>query len=72
MVAIKLIDWQQQYPMDYYSNLSLGAWTPNHEDCRLGKRRSKIKNLQEKDKIKNLQEKQTFNTDVKNCGHCSC
>ncbi|XP_046840147.1 2-(3-amino-3-carboxypropyl)histidine synthase subunit 1-like [Xenia sp. Carnegie-2017] len=99
MVAIKSIDWQQQYPMDYYSNLSLGAWTPNHEDCRLGKRRSKIKNLQEKDKIKNLQEKdeiknlqekekiknlqekdkiktsqekQTFNTDVKNCGHCSC
>uniref|UniRef100_A0A7M4FCA5 2-(3-amino-3-carboxypropyl)histidine synthase subunit 1 n=1 Tax=Crocodylus porosus TaxID=8502 RepID=A0A7M4FCA5_CROPO len=29
-VALKEIEWQQTYPMDFYANQSLGAWTPNH------------------------------------------
>jgi 2-(3-amino-3-carboxypropyl)histidine synthase len=43
MVAVKSIEWQEQYPMDFYSNSSLGAWTPNHEQCKLGKKRTKVK-----------------------------
>ena len=44
MVAVKNIEWQEQYPMDFYSNSSLGAWTPNHEQCKLGKKRTNKKN----------------------------
>uniref|UniRef100_A0A8C5L7M1 2-(3-amino-3-carboxypropyl)histidine synthase subunit 1 n=1 Tax=Jaculus jaculus TaxID=51337 RepID=A0A8C5L7M1_JACJA len=29
-VAIRDIDWQQPYPMDYYAGSSLGPWTVNH------------------------------------------
>ncbi|XP_015928782.1 2-(3-amino-3-carboxypropyl)histidine synthase subunit 1 [Parasteatoda tepidariorum] len=29
-VVMKEIDWQEKYPMDFYSSQSLGAWTPNH------------------------------------------
>ncbi|OMH81428.1 Diphthamide biosynthesis protein 1 [Zancudomyces culisetae] len=28
-VVLKSIEWQSIYPMDYYSNQSLGNWTPN-------------------------------------------
>ena len=30
-VALNSIQWQTVYPMDYYSNKSLGAWTNNNE-----------------------------------------
>ncbi|XP_078278521.1 2-(3-amino-3-carboxypropyl)histidine synthase subunit 1, partial [Rhinoraja longicauda] len=30
-VALKKVEWQQQYPMDFYANQSLGPWTVNHE-----------------------------------------
>ena len=30
-VALDSIQWQTVYPMDYYSNDSLGAWTNNNE-----------------------------------------
>ena len=43
MVSVKTIEWQEQYPMDFYSNTSLGAWTPNHEQCKLGRKRTKVK-----------------------------
>lgn len=29
-VALQQVGWQEVYPMDFYSNQSLGAWTPNH------------------------------------------
>jgi 2-(3-amino-3-carboxypropyl)histidine synthase len=29
MVCLKEIQWQNEYPMDYYSNDSLGNWTVN-------------------------------------------
>ncbi|XP_029923458.1 2-(3-amino-3-carboxypropyl)histidine synthase subunit 1 [Myripristis murdjan] len=31
-VALQQADWQEVYPMDFYSNQSLGPWTPNHPD----------------------------------------
>lgn len=31
-VALKTVDWQgENYPMDFYANNSLGAWTVNNE-----------------------------------------
>ncbi|XP_067866776.1 2-(3-amino-3-carboxypropyl)histidine synthase subunit 1-like [Heterodontus francisci] len=29
-VALKEVEWQQRYPMDFYANQSLGPWTVNH------------------------------------------
>lgn len=29
-VALQEVDWKEVYPMDFYSNQSLGPWTPNH------------------------------------------
>uniref|UniRef100_A0A7N8Y2R8 2-(3-amino-3-carboxypropyl)histidine synthase subunit 1 n=1 Tax=Mastacembelus armatus TaxID=205130 RepID=A0A7N8Y2R8_9TELE len=31
-VALQDVDWKEIYPMDFYSNQSLGQWTPNHPD----------------------------------------
>uniref|UniRef100_A0A4W4DPH8 2-(3-amino-3-carboxypropyl)histidine synthase subunit 1 n=1 Tax=Electrophorus electricus TaxID=8005 RepID=A0A4W4DPH8_ELEEL len=31
-VALQQIEWQKVYPMDFYSNQSLGPWAPNHLD----------------------------------------
>nr|XP_055052605.1 2-(3-amino-3-carboxypropyl)histidine synthase subunit 1 isoform X1 [Misgurnus anguillicaudatus] len=31
-VALQQVEWQEVYPMDFYSNQSLGAWTPNHPE----------------------------------------
>ncbi|XP_063812191.1 2-(3-amino-3-carboxypropyl)histidine synthase subunit 1 isoform X2 [Pseudophryne corroboree] len=33
-VALKEAEWQNTYPMDFYSNQSLGPWTVNHESHR--------------------------------------
>jgi len=30
MVSLKEIEWQNDYPMDFYSNDSLGNWTVNN------------------------------------------
>ena len=43
MVALKSIEWQEHYPMDFYSNSSLGPWTPNHEHCKLNRKTNKKK-----------------------------
>ncbi|XP_054716079.1 2-(3-amino-3-carboxypropyl)histidine synthase subunit 1-like [Uloborus diversus] len=29
--AMKEIEWQEKYPMDFYASQSLGNWTPNHQ-----------------------------------------
>jgi 2-(3-amino-3-carboxypropyl)histidine synthase len=34
-VALKSIQWQENYPMDFYSNDSLGPWTNNHPDNKV-------------------------------------
>ncbi|CAG8555703.1 8744_t:CDS:10 [Funneliformis mosseae] len=34
-VALDAIDWQSNYPMDFYANDSLGPWTPNHGKGRI-------------------------------------
>ncbi|KAI5626712.1 2-(3-amino-3-carboxypropyl)histidine synthase subunit 1 isoform X2 [Silurus asotus] len=31
-VALQQARWQEVYPMDFYSNQSMGPWTPNHPD----------------------------------------
>ncbi|KAM6988172.1 2-(3-amino-3-carboxypropyl)histidine synthase subunit 1 [Tautogolabrus adspersus] len=31
-VALQEVGWKEVYPMDFYSNQSLGPWTPNHPD----------------------------------------
>uniref|UniRef100_A0A8B9LP57 2-(3-amino-3-carboxypropyl)histidine synthase subunit 1 n=1 Tax=Astyanax mexicanus TaxID=7994 RepID=A0A8B9LP57_ASTMX len=31
-VALQKVEWQEVYPMDFYSNQSLGPWAPNHPD----------------------------------------
>ncbi|KAG8590172.1 hypothetical protein GDO81_006666 [Engystomops pustulosus] len=33
-VALREAEWQKTYPMDFYSNQSLGPWTVNHESHR--------------------------------------
>ncbi|XP_061734105.1 2-(3-amino-3-carboxypropyl)histidine synthase subunit 1 isoform X1 [Nerophis ophidion] len=33
-VALQESAWKEVYPMDFYSNQSLGPWTPNHPDHR--------------------------------------
>jgi 2-(3-amino-3-carboxypropyl)histidine synthase len=34
MVSLKQVSWQNEYPMDFYSNDSLGNWTVNNADNR--------------------------------------
>jgi hypothetical protein len=34
MVALRQIEWQSRYPMDFYSQNSLGPWTPNNLENR--------------------------------------
>ncbi|KAL5254168.1 hypothetical protein ACHWQZ_G013817 [Mnemiopsis leidyi] len=34
-VALKNVEWQENYPMDFYSNNSLGPWTNNHPDNKV-------------------------------------
>ncbi|XP_045930644.1 2-(3-amino-3-carboxypropyl)histidine synthase subunit 1 isoform X1 [Micropterus dolomieu] len=31
-VALQEVGWKEVYPMDFYSNQSLGPWAPNHPD----------------------------------------
>ncbi|XP_062448564.1 2-(3-amino-3-carboxypropyl)histidine synthase subunit 1 [Rhea pennata] len=33
-VALRDVEWQQPYPMDFYASQSLGPWTVNHAGCR--------------------------------------
>ena len=33
-VALKSVEWQKTYPMDFYAIDSLGAWTVNNEEHR--------------------------------------
>lgn len=34
MVALRQIEWQTRYPMDFYSQNSLGPWTPKNSEHR--------------------------------------
>ncbi|CAF1292348.1 unnamed protein product [Adineta ricciae] len=34
MVALRQIEWQSRYPMDFYAQNSLGPWTPNNPEHR--------------------------------------
>lgn len=34
-VALRDVEWQQPYPMDFYASQSLGPWTVNHAGTQL-------------------------------------
>lgn len=34
-VALRIVDWQENYPMDFYANSSLGPWTVNNDANRV-------------------------------------
>lgn len=34
-VALRMVDWQESYPMDFYANSSLGPWTVNNDTNRV-------------------------------------
>ena len=41
-VALKTVEWKEDYPMDFYANDSLGAWTPNHGKMRPTRRKATL------------------------------
>jgi len=44
-VALQDVGWKEVYPMDFYSNQSLGPWAPNHPDnqpVRLTQRQTRV------------------------------
>jgi len=43
MVSLKQVEWQKEYPMDYYANESLGNWTVNDPSNRASMPKSKIR-----------------------------
>uniref|UniRef100_A0A3B3S354 2-(3-amino-3-carboxypropyl)histidine synthase subunit 1 n=1 Tax=Paramormyrops kingsleyae TaxID=1676925 RepID=A0A3B3S354_9TELE len=48
-VALKKAEWQEVYPMDFYSNKSLGPWAVNHpvnQPARPARRQTREKNNQ--------------------------
>ena len=62
-VALGNSAWQDEYPMDFYANSSLGPWTVNNEvnrPVRGKKKRTELKS--------NL----TSKTDTGGCGPCGC
>jgi 2-(3-amino-3-carboxypropyl)histidine synthase len=45
-VALHEAEWltnEQNYPMDFYANVSLGPWTPNHKLAFIAERDDKCK-----------------------------
>ena len=61
-MVLQTIEWQDSYPMDFYSNDSLGVWTPNNEANRPARpaRRTKPKietSSQERDVDKKTDDK---------------
>ena len=53
-VALKSVEWQKTYPMDFYANDSLGAWTVNnkqHRPVKPKKQRAKKINASSKETV---------------------
>ena len=45
-VVLQQIEWQRDYPMDFYANASLGSWTVNNEVNRQATVSRRRKHLQ--------------------------
>ena len=45
-VVLQQIEWQNDYPMDFYANASLGSWTVNNEVNRQAMVSRRRKHLQ--------------------------
>jgi hypothetical protein len=43
MVSLKQVKWQNEYPMDFYANDSLGEWTVNNKANKIKSQKSKVK-----------------------------
>lgn len=76
-VVLNLLEWQQDYPMDFYANDSLGPWTPNNEANRpprpsRGNRRGapKVSVKEEKDPVKQTAGEES--SDCLKCTNCEC
>ena len=41
-MSLKQVKWQPEYPMDFYSNDSLGNWTVNHDKKKVTRPKIKI------------------------------
>ena len=64
MVALRQIEWQNRYPMDFYSQNSLGPWTPNNLENRPIK--------QPRRKIDVAYETNKNSSSCENCSPSSC
>eukprot|EP00062_Callorhinchus_milii_P020267 gi/632975718/ref/XP_007904382.1/ PREDICTED: diphthamide biosynthesis protein 1 isoform X1 [Callorhinchus milii] len=65
-VALKEVEWQQQYPMDFYSNQSLGPWTVNHVTHQPVRSARKARNAAARQTLPPASSEQS------GCGDCSC
>lgn len=65
-VVLEEIEWQGDYPMDFYANASLGPWTVNNEQNRQAPASRRKKNVHTE---KKLSQENTQNMDSKDgCG----
>lgn len=46
MVSLKQIEWQKEYPMDFYSNDSLGPWTVNNNNFKKNKQQKQHRKIE--------------------------
>ena len=75
-VALTSVDWQEVYPMDFYSNSSLGPWAVNHEThrpVRIRKTRQKVsKKIVEGSVDSKLESNVSCSKEQTCCGGNSC
>lgn len=75
-VVLQEIEWQRDYPMDFYSNASLGPWTVNNEHNRqvpVSRRRKNLKTekLSSQNIGSNMQRKDSCGGEsTECCGKC--
>ncbi|XP_030600336.1 2-(3-amino-3-carboxypropyl)histidine synthase subunit 1 isoform X2 [Archocentrus centrarchus] len=66
-VALQEVGWKEVYPMDFYSNQSLGPWAPNHPDnqpVRPARKQTQKKGSEPALPAKNCEQNQ--------CAPCGC
>lgn len=75
-VVLNSMEWQENYPMDFYANESLGPWTPNNEanrpprPARSNRRGIPKVSIKEKDQLAETPERET--SDCLKCRNCEC
>ena len=75
-VVLEQIEWQENYPMDFYANASLGPWTVNNERNRqipVSRRKKNLhtEKLSAENAPSNLKDKEGCDGQTKECcGKC--